>query len=141
MSSENDKKDAVGGVIETLKSNPKAMAAAVVVVVLVLFLMFKGGSDEGVKPAQVAMVSVGQTVTIQNPNVGNTILVAAPGPVGMADSDNEKDDTIVCRQVKAGTTAKVEEESTVNYIPFVKVTLNDGDCAGKTGWMPKVNIK
>jgi len=140
MSSENKPNTAVAGLIENLKSNPKALAAAAVAVGLVLFLVIKGGSEEGEKPAKVAAVAVGQKVTIQNPNIGNTILLAAPGAVGLADSDNDKDDMIICRHVGSGTTATVNEESTVNYIPFVKLTLIDGECAGKTGWMAKVNI-
>jgi hypothetical protein len=141
--SENNTNSGLAGVIENLKSNPKALAIAVGTAALVLFLVIKGGSDEGVTPAKVVAVSVGQKVTVQNPNTdkGNTILLAAPGPVGLADSDNDKDDMIICKQVLSGTTAKLEEESVVNYIPFAKVTLNDGECAGKTGWMPKVNIK
>jgi hypothetical protein len=47
---------------------------------------------------------------------------------------------IVCRHVVSGSTATVNEEITVNYIPFVKITLLDGECTGKTGWMAKVNI-
>jgi hypothetical protein len=141
MSSEN-KPDAVAtatGIIETLKSNPKALGAAGVAVALVLFLTLKGG-DQGEKPAQVAAVSVGQKVTIQNPNIGNTILLSAPGPVALADTDNDKDDMIICRNVASGSTATVNEEAIVNYIPFVKVTLETGECSGKTGWMAKVNI-
>lgn len=140
MSSENKPDTAVAGLIENLKGNPKALAAAAMAVGLVLFLVIKGGSNEGEKPAKVAAVAVGQTVTVQNPNIGNTILLAAPGAVGLADSDNDKDDMIICRHVVSGTTAVVNEESTVNYIPFVKITLNDGECAGKTGWMAKVNV-
>jgi ABC-type oligopeptide transport system substrate-binding subunit len=140
MSSENKPETAAAGLVENLKSNPKAMAAAAVVVGLAVFLLVKGSSSEGEKPAKVAAVSVGQTVTVQNPNIGNTILLAAPGAVGLADSDNDKDDMIICRHVVSGTTAVINEESTVNYIPFVKITLNDGECAGKTGWMAKVNI-
>jgi hypothetical protein len=139
MSSENKPKAALAGVIETLKTNPKALAAAGVAVFLVLFLVLKG-SDDADKPASVAAISVGQKVTIKNPNVGNTILLAAPGAVGLADSDNDQDDMIVCRHVVSGSSATINEESTVNYIPFVKLTLNDGECAGKTGWMAKVNI-
>jgi len=139
MSSENKPNAAVAGLIETLKTNPKALGAAALAVSLVLFLVLKGG-DEGVKQANVAAISIGQKVTIQNPNIGNTILLAAPGAVGLADSDNDKDDMIVCRHVVSGSTATVNEESTVNYIPFVKLTLIDGECAGKIGWMAKVNI-
>lgn len=141
MSSENKTNAALAGLVATLKTNPKALGAAAVAVALVLFLVLKGSGDEGVAPAKVSAISKGQKVSIQNPNIGNTILLAAPGAVGLADSDNDKDDMIICRVVASGTTATVEDESTVNYIPFAKVTLIDGDCAGKTGWMPKVNLK
>lgn len=140
MSSENKPETAAAGLVENLKSNPKALAAAAVVLGLAGFLLVKGGSDEGEKPAKVAAVAIGQKVTVQNPNIGNTILLAAPGAVGLADSDNDKDDMIICRNVLSGTTAVINEESTVNYIPFVKITINDGECAGKTGWMAKVNV-
>jgi hypothetical protein len=142
MSSENNTTNSgPSGIIANLKSNPKAAAIAGGIVALVLFLIFKGSSDQGVTASKVASVSIGQQVTIQNPNIGNTILLAAPGAVGLADSDNDKDDMIVCKQVLSGTTATFNDESTVNYIPFAKVTLESGDCAGKTGWMPKVNLK
>ncbi len=141
MSSENNTTTSgLAGIIGTLKTNPKALAAAGAVVALVLFLVLKSG-DEGVNQTKVAAISIGQTVTIQNPNIGNTILLAAPGPVAIDDSDSDKNDSIICRNVASGTTARVEEETTVNYIPFVKLTISDGDCAGKTGWVPKVNIK
>lgn len=144
MSSEENKPGtAAAGLIENLKSNPKAMGAAALVVALVLFLVVKGGSESGEKAAPVASVSIGQTVQIVNPNTdeGNTILVAVPGAAGLAEGEGDKDDTVVCRVVAKGTSAKVEEETTVNYIAFAKVTLANGDCAGKTGWVPKVNLK
>ncbi|MEI7869487.1 MAG: hypothetical protein WCI11_16485 [Candidatus Methylumidiphilus sp.] len=141
MSSENNTTSGLAGVIANLKSNPKALAIAGGVLALVLFLIFKGSGDEGVTAAKVAPVTIGQKVTIQNPNVGNTILLAAPGAVGLADSENDQDDMIVCKRVLSGTTATLNEETTVNYIPFAKVTLESGDCLGKTGWMPKVNLK
>ncbi len=141
MSSENNTTSGLAGVIANLKSNPKALAIAGGVLALVLFLIFKGSGDEGVTAAKVVPVSIGQKVTIQNPNVGNTILLAEPGAVGLADSESDQDDMIVCKQVLSGTTATLNEETTVNYIPFAKVTLESGDCLGKTGWMPKVNLK
>ena len=141
MSSEDNTNGGLAGVIANLKSNPKALAAVAGAVALVLFLVIKGGGDDGVSQAKIASVNIGQKVTISNPNVGNTILLSAPGPVGLADTDNDKDDMIVCRQVVSGTTATFNEESVVNYIPFAKVTLESGECAGKTGWMPKVNLQ
>ncbi len=143
MSSENNTNSGLAGVIANLKSNPKALAILVGAIALALFLLVKGGSDQGVTPAKVTAISIGQKVSIQNPNTdkGNTILLAAPGPVGLADSDNDKDDMIVCKQVLSGTTATLNEETVVNYIPFAKVTLESGECTGKTGWMPKVNLR
>jgi hypothetical protein len=144
MSSEENKPStAAAGLVENLKSNPKALGAAALAVALVLFLVFKGGSESGEKSAQMASVSIGQKVQIVNPNTdeGNTILVAAPGAAGLAEGEGDKDDSVVCRVVVKGTGAKIEEETTVNYIAFAKVTLTDGDCAGKTGWVPKVNLK
>ena len=139
MSEENNANSPVGGVVEALKTNPKAMyAAGGAVVVIILALLMSGGGDDS-KPYKTAVVSAGQTVTIQSPNIGNTILVNAPGKLGSAA--DEEDDSIICRNVVAGTSATVEEEQTVNYISFVRVTIKDGDCAGKSGWMPKVNIK
>ena len=143
MSSENNTNSGLAGVIANLKSNPKALLILGGAVAIVLFLIVKGESTDGVTAAKVSAVGIGSKVSIQNPNTdkGNTILLAAPGPVGLADSDNDKDDMIVCKQVLSGTTATLEEETTVNYIPFAKVTLNDGECSGKTGWMPKVNLR
>jgi len=140
MSEENNAQSPVGGIIETLKTNPKALYAAggaVVVIVLALF-MGGGGNDDGVQ-YKTASVAPGQSVVIQSPNIGNTILVAVPGKLGSADG--EEDDSVICRNVVAGSNATVEEEQTVNYISFVRVTIKDGECAGKSGWMPKVNIK
>jgi hypothetical protein len=139
MSDENNAKSPVSGLLETLKTNPKAMYAAGGAVVVVILAMMMSGGGEDPKPYKTAVVSAGQTVTIQSPNIGNTILVNAPGKLGSAA--DEEDDTIICRNVVAGTTATVEEEQTVNYISFVRVTVKDGECAGKSGWMPKVNIK
>ncbi|MFM8332314.1 MAG: hypothetical protein ACKN9T_11555, partial [Candidatus Methylumidiphilus sp.] len=133
MSSENPKDTpAAAGLVENLKSNPKALGIAAFAVALVLFLVVKGGGESGEKPAQVVAVNIGQKVTVYNPNTdeGNTILVAAPGAAGLAEGENEKDDSVVCRVVVKGTGATVEELSTVNYIPFAKVTLTDGACSG-----------
>ena len=75
MSSENNTNSGPAGIIANLKSNPKAMAIAGGIVALVLFLIFKGSSDEGVTAAKVVPVSIGQKVTIQNPNILHKYLV------------------------------------------------------------------
>jgi hypothetical protein len=140
MSEENNAQSPVAGIIETLKTNPKAMyAAGGALVVIILALVMGGGGSDQPKQYKTASVAPGQSVTIQSPNIGNTILVTTPGQLGSVS--DEEDEAILCRNVVAGTNATVMEEQTVNYIGFVRVTLNDGECAGKQGWMPKVNIK
>jgi hypothetical protein len=127
----------LAAIIDTLKNNPKALYAAGGAIVVVFLAMTLGGNDGQIGEAKVAPLTIGQTIKIENPNIGNTVLVAVPK---LGSSDSEDDDTIICRVVAPGTSATVEEESTVNYIPFVKVTLKDGECQGKTGWLPKVNV-
>jgi hypothetical protein len=139
MSEENKTAGGIAGIVETLKNNPKAMYAAIGAVVVVILAIFMGGNDGQIGEAKIAALSVGQSIKIQNPNIGNTVLFNMPGRFNSSDAD--QDETIVCAVVKPGTTGTVEEEQTVNYIPFVKVTLKDGECQGKTGWMAKVNIE
>ena len=60
MSSENNPNSEQASVIDKLKSNPKALAILGGAVALVLFLLIKGGRDEGVTSAKVAAVAIGQ---------------------------------------------------------------------------------
>lgn len=130
-----DPQGGVAAILNTLKTNPKARYIAIGAVVAVAALMFlrTGDGEMGqVRPN----VTVGQTVTVRNPNVGDTILVAVPGKLGSAANEDEEN---VCL-IKGGATATIEEEATINYITFVKVTVKDGECQGKSGWTPKVNV-
>lgn len=132
--SEENKINQVADIINTLKTNPKAMYAVAGVAVVILFAFMTGG--EGEKVVIKTTVSTGQTVTIHNPNVGDTVLWTVPG-LGVSDEEEEQ---MICL-VKSGTTATVDEELTTNFIPYIKLSVKDGDCAGKSGWTPKVNIK
>jgi len=125
----------MAAVLNTLKSDPKARYVIVgaVIAVIALILLRSGDGEMGQVKTNVA---VGQTVTVRNPNVGDTLLVAVPGKLGSAANEDEEN---ICL-VKGGATATVDEESTINYISFVKLTIKDGECQGKTGWTPKVNI-
>lgn len=140
MANENETQtEAQGGgvaaLINTLKTNPKAMYIAGGAVLAVIVLMMMRGGDGEI--AQVRTnVSVGQSVTVRNPNIGDTLLVAVPGKLGSADTGDEEN---IC-VVKPGATATLEEETVVNTIAFVKVAIQDGECQGKSGWTPKVNI-
>ena len=138
MTNKNEAGNAVNNILSTLKDNPKALYGLVGAVLVVAILLVMGGTKNGeLGAAKVAAIAPGQQVVIKNPNVGNTILTATPK---LVSAEEEDDLQVTCRQVAAGTTAVVEEEITSNYLSFVKVTLKDGECQGKTGWVPKVNI-
>jgi hypothetical protein len=138
MTNKNEAGSAVNNILATLKDNPKALYGLVGAIVVVAILMVMGGTENGeLGAAKIVAVAPGQQVLIKNPNVGNTILTATPK---LVSAEEEDDMQVLCRQVAAGTSAVVEEEITANYLSFVKVALKDGECQGKTGWVPKVNI-
>ena len=129
---------AVQNIIQTLKTNPKARYALIgAVAVVILAILMSGG--EGVKQAPTAVTSAGQTVTLENPNGGNSHLTTVPGLMSASDAEEDKEQSVFL--VKGGTRATVEEEQVVGQLPFVKVKVLDGDCQGKSGWTSKVNIK
>lgn len=142
MSEDNNKGDAAQGnaiqnVIQILKTNPKALYALVGAVVVTALAIAMGGGGEEIKVK--AAVSAGQTVTLENPNGGNSHLTVAPGLVSASGAEEDKEQSICV--AKGGTKATVEEEQVVGQLPFVKVKVQDGDCQGKSGWTSKVNIK
>lgn len=142
MSEENQvqnesKGGGAGGIVELFKNNPKALYAAGGALVVVILALMMGGKDGEMGQVKTGAVGVGQTVVIRNPNVGDTWLTTVPR-MGFEDAGEEKDQFICL--VKQGATATVDEETVVTYIPYAKVTVKDGECAGKSGWTPKVNI-
>lgn len=113
--------------------------AGVLVILLLVIKMFGGG---GVEQIQAPTIQVGQTYKLVNPNVtggGDVLLFQAPGRMGATDPEiREKEKVCV---VNAGTPAKVLEQSVVNYVKYVKVEPQEGDCAGKQGWTSIVNLQ
>lgn len=138
-----DKSNAVQNIVETLKTNPKARYALIGAAVVVVLALALGGGGE-VQQRAPATVATGQSVTLENPNGGNSHLTIQPGLVSVADPEEDKEQT-VC-MAKAGTQARVQEEQLVavpggGQLPFVKIEVNDGECKGKSGWVSKINIK
>jgi hypothetical protein len=129
---------AAQGIVETLKTNPKARYALIgaVAALIVWILLPSGGS---VKQAPVAAVSAGAAVTLENPNGGLSHLTTVPGLVSASDAEEDKEQSVCL--AKAGTKATIEEEQVVGMLPFVKVKVLDGECQGKSGWTSKVNVK
>lgn len=127
-----------GGMVANLKSNPKVLyVAGGAAVIVALLLMMSGGGGEQVK--MIASIAPGQTVTIANPNGGETQLNALPTLVSAAQTE-EDEKQIVCR-VSPGTHATVLEERSDGMLAFVRLQVKEGPCQGNSGWAPKVNIK
>lgn len=122
----------------TFKSNPKILYVVVGAAAIIgLVLALSGGSGE----TQVAKtaVAVGQSVTLQNPNGGDTQLNAIPQLVSVAMTE-EDDKQIVCH-VSPGTRGVVEAEQVVGALQFVKVRVSEGPCQGNAGWVAKINVQ
>lgn len=134
-----DNSNAVAGIINTLKTNPKALYALIGAIAIgSLTLAMTGGGEAG-KVQVKANVSLGQSVTLDNPNGGLSHLTATPGLISASD-DEEDGDLNICR-APSGSHGTVEEEQVVGMLPFVKVAVTDGECQGKTGWTSKVNVR
>jgi hypothetical protein len=132
----------VGNAAQTMlgnfKSNPKiayVIIGAVAVIGIVLGL--SGGSSE--TQVAKAAISVGQSVTLQNPNGGDTQLNAIPQLVSVAMTE-EDDKQIICH-VTPGTRGVVEAEQAVGALQFVKVKVTEGPCQGNGGWVAKINVQ
>lgn len=139
MSNENKGEgNATQNLLNTLKTNPKAIYAAGGAVILVLLALAFGGGGSGEVQIK-STVQVGQTVVVSNPNVGDSQLTVAPGLINVASGEEQTDEQRVC-VVPAGTHATLEEESIVGALPFVKLKILDGSCEGKSGWTSKVNV-
>lgn len=139
--SEDNKNPLAGaaGIVENIKAlketNPKALYGTGAVVVLgILFVMLSGG--DGGSKAKTAMIVPGQAVTLENPNGGQSLIDQSPGMF----SSREESDTFVCH-VPKGTQAKVLEQTMVNGLPFIRVEVTGGDCAGKSGFTAMTNVK
>ncbi|BBL75698.1 hypothetical protein [Methylomagnum ishizawai] len=128
---------AQGGLLETLKTNRNAQYALGGAVVVVILASFMGGGDEVTK-VNTAAVAIGQTVTVENPNGGNSQLTLAPGMMGAADPDDTEQNVCLVKGAAKGT---IEEEQIAGLLSYVKVKMLEGDCQGKSGWTSKINIK
>lgn len=131
------------GLINTLKTNRKAQYILGGAVLAVIVASFLGGGGGEIQQRAPATIKVGDTVTLENPNGGNSHLTAVPGLFGAADAEEDKEQS-VC-MAKGGTRGTVREEQVVpvagGQLYFVKIEVIDGECKGKTGWTSKINIK
>lgn len=117
------------------KSNPKVFYGGAFVLLIFFLFTFVGSGPEDAVQMSVNLVN-GQNYVMKNPNGGDVLLSTRP----VFGSAGSGEDTNVCL-VKPETVVKVTEQTMANYITYVKVEPQGGDCKGKSGWTSKVNIK
>jgi hypothetical protein len=130
---------AVQKIIETLKTNPTARYVLIGAVVVVLLASFMGGGDGGAPATVIPSISVGQAVTVENPNGGDSMLAVAPGMMAVADPEDTEQN--VCLVKGAAKGKVVEGEQVAAGLSYVKVEMLEGECKGRSGWTSKVNVK
>jgi hypothetical protein len=128
---------AAEGLLATLKTNRKAQYALGAIIVAVVLAVLGGGGD-GATKVQQAAVSIGQSVTVENPNGGNSQLTVAPGMIGASDPEDTESNVCLVKGAAKGT---IEEEQVAGMLAYVKVKMTEGECQGKSGWTSKINIK
>ncbi len=113
-------------------------AIAGVAAIAIIVMIMTSGSDATVDPILKQSLTIGQTYTVDGANTGDILLVRTPGFGSREDESKESENVCV---VKSNTPAVLEQETVINYMHFIKVKPTEGDCAGKSGWTAKINIK
>lgn len=131
------------------ETKPKVFYGAVGgVALLILILMFTGGEKRpAVQQYTKKALAVGQTYVLKSPNSydpASTIrLVPAPGTLAAYDDTEEADRTGTCQHFPQGTSVKVlrlqDAFDTANS--FAEVSIEGGECKGKTGWVLAIDLQ
>jgi hypothetical protein len=140
MSSQNNSKSEqvakiLNNVLDLRKSKPAVFYGTVAALLILFLFTFVGSGTEDSVQMTMNLVN-GQNYVMKNPNGGEVLLTTRP----VFGSAGSGEDTNVCL-VKPDTVVKVEEQTMANYIIYIKVAPQDGECLGKSGWTSKVNIK
>ena len=130
----SDQSSSLGGI----PANPKALYGGVAAA-LVLGLVYLGFSGGSTSESRIVNLGQGQAVVVENPNGGLSHITAGPGIMSASVSEEDRDQSICT--AKPGTSATVDEVQTIELLTYVKVTLTDGECEGKSGWTTKTNIR
>lgn len=131
------------------ETKPKVFYGAVGgVALLVLIAVFSGGeSRPAVQQYNKQALAVGQTYSLKSPNSydpNSTIrIVPAQGTLAAYDDTEEADRTGTCQHFPQGTKVKVlrlqDAFDTANS--FAEVSIEGGECNGKTGWVLSIDLQ
>lgn len=148
-------KNIVGNLISSALSlkekNPKVFFGAVGGIALLLVIGLFSGGDSGapslptgptIKNLQVGQRYVLKSVNTYDPSA--TIrLVPAPGTLAAYDDTEEADRTGTCQHFPQGTPVKVLklQDAFGTENTFAEVSVEEGECKGKTGWALAIDIQ
>jgi hypothetical protein len=140
--------NAVASILSLKDDNPKVFYGVIAgLVVLLLIMMMSGGVDKpAINGPAATDVAVGQSYVLKSPNSydDNTTVRLTSVPASMeAYDDTEKSDREGCLHLPQGTPITVKDltDGFGKKNSFAKVVAETGECAGKGGWLPVINIQ
>lgn len=147
-------KNIVGQLISTALSlkekNPKVFYGAVGGLALLLIFAMVGGGSGGEAPSlptgsSIKNLQAGQLYSLKSANSYDTSamirLVSAPGTLAAYDDTEEADRSGTCQNFQQGTKVKVIRTQEISSTEYAEVSVESGDCKGKTGWAFAIDLQ
>ena len=134
--------------LELKEKSPKIFYGAVGGIVLLLLFSMSGGSGE--KPSlptgsKLKNLQAGQVYSLKSANSYDTSatirLVSAPGTLAAYDDTEEEDRTGTCQNFAQGTRVKVIRSQEISSTEYAEVSVEEGECKGKTGWAFAIDLQ
>ncbi|WP_020565754.1 hypothetical protein [Methylosarcina fibrata] len=141
----------ISSALSLKEKNPKVFFGAVGGIALLLVIGLFSGGESGA-PSQptgptIKNLQVGQRYVLKSVNTYDpsaTIrLVSAPGTLAAYDDTEEADRTGTCQHFAQGTPVKVLklQDAFGTENTFAEVSVEEGECKGKTGWALAIDIQ
>jgi hypothetical protein len=141
----------ISAALSLKEKNPKVFfGAAGGIAVLLILIMMSGGGGSGSSSTPpsgptIKNLAVGQNYVLKSANSYDpsaTIrLVAAPGTLAAFDDTEEADRSGTCQHFPQGTRVKVLKLQDAIGTEFAEVSVEDGECKGKTGWALAIDVQ
>lgn len=132
------------------EKKPKVFFGAVGGVAVLLILIMMSGGGEGERPSLPSGTSlknlvIGQRYVLKSANsydpAATVRLVAAPGTLAAFDDTEAADRNGPCQHFPQNTPVKVLKLQDAISTEFAEVSIEDGECKGKTGWALAIDIQ
>lgn len=140
----------ISAALSLKEKNPKVFFGALGGIALLLIVVMMSGGDNAARPelptgTSLKNLAVGQRYTLKSANAYDpsaTIrLVAAPGTLAAFDDTEEADRTGTCQHLPQGTPVKVLKVQEAMNTEFAEVSVEEGECKGKTGWALAIDVQ